>query len=92
VLENAGVDFIEPAGGPGVRLRAAERGSGVSEQERLERAAVQLAWEMLKRECQPQHLAASEYWGRITERRRNRCRRMAAAILAAADGKDMDAT
>ncbi len=64
----------------------------MSDEERLERAAVQVAWEMLKRDCQPQQLAASEYWERITERRRNRCRQMAAAILEAAGRKGTEAT
>jgi len=63
----------------------------MSEPERLERAAVQLAWETSSAESQARWVAPVNVWKSMKERRRNRFRRMAAAVLAAADGKSVEA-
>jgi hypothetical protein len=63
----------------------------MSDQERVERAAVQLAWEMSSTTNQARWVAPINVWKSKTERGRNRYRRMAAAILAAAGGQSMGA-
>jgi hypothetical protein len=63
----------------------------MSEQERLERAALQLAWEILAPHNRPEELAPSGYWARMTDRRRDRFRRLAAAALVAADEESVKA-
>jgi uncharacterized protein (DUF934 family) len=63
----------------------------MSEQERLERAAVQLAWEISTLQNQARWVVPFNVWRSMTEHRRKRCRRMAAVILAAADAHDVGA-
>lgn len=63
----------------------------MSDQERVERAAVQLAWEMSTLANQLRWVAPVNVWKSKTERGRRRYRRMAGAILAAADGQSMGA-
>jgi len=63
----------------------------MSEQERLEQAAVQLAWEMLRPEHRPEGFAPNDYWVRLAKCRRDRFRRLAAAALVAADEESVKA-